>query len=109
MPGLALYSSTFWEPLPCCWLMLISKTTYCEDAESESAWYAVLVAPAAMQFLDVAGEVTVFRPSSAFDRWKPSLPAANTGKKSCTAWAPSSLSPFRHSVLAECIAWGNLC
>ncbi len=60
-----------------------------------SVWYAVLVAPALMQFLAVAGDVTVLRPSSALDPWKPSLPAAKTGRKSCAARSHSALK-FRH-------------
>ena len=43
---------------------------------------ATSVAPAAMQFLAVAGEVTVWIPL-AFDSAAPSFPAASTGIKSC--------------------------
>ena len=64
--------------------MVILYTIYWEKADCEFIWLAVLVAPALMQFLDVAGDVTVFRPSCALEPWKPSLPAANTGRKSCT-------------------------
>lgn len=41
------------------------------------------VAPTEMQFLDVAGDVTVEIPL-AFAKAAPSFPAANTGMKSCT-------------------------
>ncbi len=59
-------------------------TVYCEDAVEAACWNAVLVAPAQMQFLDVAGDVTVVRPP--LPRWlavNPSLPAAKTAVKSC--------------------------
>ena len=60
------------------------QTMYCWLLAAElGACHSELVAPAAMQFLDVAGDVTVFRPPPAAEA-KPSLPAAKTAVKSCT-------------------------
>lgn len=61
--------------------MDILWTVYWEEEVEALFWYAVLVAPAQMQFLDVAGDVTVVRPPRL--PVKPSLPAANTAVKSC--------------------------
>jgi hypothetical protein len=62
--------------------MLILYTTNCCEEEAELlCWKAVLVAPAAMQFLEVAGDVTVLRPSLGSQE-TPSLPAAKTAVKS---------------------------
>lgn len=58
-------------------------TVYCEEAVEGVCWYAVLVAPAQMQFLDVAGDVTVVSPPLL--PVNPSLPAANTAVKSCAS------------------------
>lgn len=62
--------------------MDILRTVYWEEEVEVLRWYAVFVAPAQMQFLDVAGDVTVVRPPRL--PVKPSLPAANTAVKSCT-------------------------
>lgn len=61
--------------------MVISATTYWGLEMND--WPATSVAPAAMQFLEVAGEVTVVAPV-ALAPAAPSFPAAKTGRKSCT-------------------------
>ena len=63
------------------WCTLMSAVTYCGLPVKD--WPATSVAPAAMQFLEVAGELTVVAPWSGEAPAEPSLPAAKTAVKSC--------------------------
>ena len=63
------------------WCSVISAVTYW-GFETGKSWPTDSVAPAVMQFLAVAGEVTEAVPL-LLALTEPSLPAAKTGMKSC--------------------------
>ena len=70
----------------CPWLPARLRVAWCTTKppeEGPSAWPLPSVAPTVMQFLAVAGDVTVCAPASLTLPLSPSLPAAKTGRKSC--------------------------
>ncbi len=75
------------------WCRVMSAVTYWGLEVND--WPATSVAPALMQFLAVAGEVTVAAPVLLADA-APSLPAANTERKSCSTGPPQGIGDLVH-------------